>query len=117
MIRISTIIIAVLFALSAAYSVWSFIDPSVILDGDFRAVTGKDYREVLGDDAVFVSSLHIRHMNVFEITSEIAGFFILFAGFRKGAKWAWAALLVAGVLCWGFGVAVNLVIGNMFDFT
>ncbi len=117
MIKFSTIVIAVLFALSSVYSIVVLIDPTIVLEGDFRAVTGKDYREVLDSDTVRVSSLHIRHMEVFGVTATILAFFILFAGFRKGEKWAWVALLVAGVICWGYGAVVNLVVGNMFDST
>ena len=117
MIKVSTIIIAVLFALSSVYDIVLLIDPTIVLEGDFRAVTGKDYREVLDSDTVKVSNLHIRHMEVFGVTATILGFFVLFAAFRKGERWAWLALLIAGFICWGFGTVVNLVVGNMFDAT
>jgi hypothetical protein len=116
MVKVSTVIIAVLLALSSAYSIAVLIAPAMVLEGDFRAMTGGSYQGVLEPDAVRVSLVHIRHMEVFAISAVISAFFILFAGFRKGQRWAWWAMLILGAIAWGYGTVLNLVIGNMFDF-
>jgi hypothetical protein len=116
MVKVSTIIIVVLLALLAAHSIIVLVEPAMVLEGDFQAMAGKSYQGELGPDAVRVSLVHIRHMEVNGITAATAAFFILFAGFRREKKWAWWAMLIVGVIALGFGTVLNLVIGNMFDF-
>jgi hypothetical protein len=115
MVKISTVILIVLFALGAGYSLVSLVVPTIVLEGDFQAITGRSYKDVLPPEAVRVSVSHIRHMEVFAITTTIAGFFILFAGFRKAERWAWWAMLVVGVIAWGYGAVINVLNGNTFD--
>ena len=115
MVKVSTVILFILFVLAAGYSVVIIIVPTMVLEGDFQAMTGKSYEEILTPEAIRVSLVHIRHMEVFAITTMVAGFFILFSGFRKGEKWAWWAMLVIGGIAWGYGTVLNIVIGNTFD--
>jgi len=115
MVRVSAIILFVLFVLAAGYSIVLIIVPTIVLEGDFQAITGKSYEEFLSSEAVQVSLSHIRHMQVFAVTSIVAGFFILFAGFRKAEKWAWWAMLVIGAIAWGYGAVINLLNGNTLD--
>ena len=115
MVRVSTIILFVLFVLSVGYSIVLIVVPTIVLEGDFQAITGKSYEEFLSSEAVRVSVVHIRHMQVFDITAIVAAFFILFAGFRKAETWAWWAMLVIGGISLVYGVVVNLVIGNTLD--
>ena len=115
MVKISTVILIVAFALAAGYSLVSIVVPTFVLEEDFRAITGKSYQDVLPPEAVRVSVSHIRHMEVFGLTTTIAGFFILFGGFRKGEKWAWWAMLVVGIIARGYGAVINLLNGNTFD--
>ncbi|MCX7030345.1 MAG: hypothetical protein NTU62_09525 [Spirochaetes bacterium] len=117
MVRVSTIILAVLLVLLASYEIVVLFVPTMVLEGDFKAMTGKSYQEVLGPDAVRVSLMQIRYMAVIEMTAIASGFFILFAGFRREEKWAWFAMLILGAAGCGFGTVQNLVVGNMSDFT
>ena len=115
MVRVSTVILFILFFVGAGYSIVIIVVPTMVLEGDFQAMTGKSYEEILAPEAVRVSVVHIRHMEVFAITTTVSGFFILFAGFRKAEKWAWWAMLVMGGIAWGYGAVLNVVIGNTFD--
>ena len=115
MVRVSTIILFVLFVLSVGYSLVLIVVPTIVLEGDFQAITGKSYEEFLSAEAVRVSVVHIRHMQVFDITAIVAAFFILFAGFRKAETWAWWAMLVIGAVSLGFGTVLNVLIGNKLD--
>jgi hypothetical protein len=115
MLKAATIILAILFAFAAAYSIVVLAVPSITLEGDFRAMTGRDYKEALDEGAVQVAFVHIRHMEVNGLTATIAGFFILFAAFRQAQRWSWWAMLVLGAVAWGAGVALNLFIGNRLD--
>jgi hypothetical protein len=115
MVRISTIILFVLFVLAGGYSIACIAVPTIVLEGDFQAMTGKSYEELLAPEAIRVSVSHIRHMEVFGITTIVAGFFILFAGFRKAERWAWWAMLVIGAIAWGYGAVINVLNGNTLD--
>ena len=117
MIKVGTVIIFILLVLSAAYSIVDIVEPRIVLEGDFQAVAGKSFEDSLEPGALKVSLLHLRHLMVFSLTTAIACFFILLAGFRKAERWAWWALLIVGGIAWGYGTIVNIVIGNMFDFT
>jgi hypothetical protein len=115
MVRVSTVILFVLFVLAAGYSIMAIFAPAIVLEADFQAITGKSYEEILPPEALRVSVSHIRHMEVFAVTTIVAGFFILFAGFRKAERWAWWAMLVIGVIAWGYGAVINVLNGNTLD--
>jgi len=117
MLKAATIVLLVLFVLTAVYSFVDIIAPGITLEGDFQAVTGKSFEGVLEDGSLFVPMLYLRHMGVASLAISIAAAFILFAGFSKAQQWAWWALLVTGGLVLGFGTVVNIVIANWFDFT
>lgn len=115
MVKVSTVILFILSVLAAGYSIVGIVVPNIVLEGDFQAITGKSYEEILAPEALRVSVAHIRHMEVFAITTTISSLFILFAGFRNGKKWAWWAMLVVGGIAWGYGAVVNVLNGNTFD--
>jgi hypothetical protein len=117
MLKAGTIVLLVLFILTAGYSIVEIIAPSSTLEGDFQAVTGGSYEGVLENGPLFVSILYLRHLGVANLAISIAAVFILLAGFSKAQRWAWWALLVTGGLVLGFGTIVNLLITNWFDFT
>ena len=115
MVKVSTIILFVLFVLSAGYEIAIFAVPTMMLDGDYQAITGKSYKEFLQPEALRVSISHARHMMVIAITQKVAALFILFAGFRKAERWAWWAMLVVGGITCVYGSVVNILNGNTFD--
>ena len=117
MLKTSTIVLLVLFVLSAGASFVDIIAPWITLEGDFQAITGKSYEGVLEAGPLTVPMLYLRHLGVAGLAISIAATFILLAGFSKAQRWAWWALLVTAGLVFGFGTIVNLVIHNWFDFT
>jgi hypothetical protein len=117
MLKTGTIVLLVLFVLTAGYSVVDLVAPGMTLEGDFQAVTGGSYEGILESGPLFISMLYLRHLGVANLTIGVAAVFILFAGFSKAQQWAWWALLATGGIVLGFGTIVNLSIGNWFDFT
>ena len=115
MVRVSTVILFVLFVLSAGYEIAIFVAPTMMLEGDYRAITGKSYKEILQSEAIRVSVFHTRHMMVMGIAHKTAAFFILFAGFRKAERWAWWAMLAVGGIAYIYGAIVNVLNGNIQD--
>jgi hypothetical protein len=116
MLKAGTIVLLILFILTAAYSILDIVAPSITLEGDFQAVTGGSYEGVLEPGPLFISMLYLRHLGVASFAVSIAAIFILVGGFRKAERWAWWALLVSGGIVVGFGVVANYVIANWFDF-
>jgi hypothetical protein len=116
MLKAGTIVLLVLFIVSAAWSIVDIVVPSFTLEGDFQAVTGESYDGVLAGGPLFIAKLYLRHMGVTAFAVSIAAVFILLGAFRKAERWAWWALLATGVIVLGFGTAVNLAIANWFDF-
>jgi hypothetical protein len=117
MLKAGTIVLFVLFIVLTGYSFVDIIAPSITLEGDFQAITGKSYEGVLEAGPLAVPMLYLRHLGVVSIALAIAATFILFEGFRKGQRWAWWALLVSGGIVTVFGTIVNFAIGSWFDFT
>ena len=115
MVKVSTIILFVLFVLATGYEIAIFAVPTMMLEGDFQAITGKSYKEFLQPEALRVSISHARHMMVIGITQKVAAFFILFAGFRKAERWAWWAMLVFGGMNCVYGSVINILNGNTID--
>ena len=115
MLRISTAVLFVLFVLSAGYEIAVFVAPTMMLEGDYQAITGKSYREILTPEAIRVSVFHTRHMMVMGIAHKAGAFFILFAGFRKSKRWAWWAMLAVGGIAFVYGAVVNILNGNIQD--
>ncbi|HVP18929.1 MAG TPA: hypothetical protein VMU36_08015 [Spirochaetia bacterium] len=116
MLKAGTIILLVLFILTALYSLVDIIAPRITLEGDFQAIAGRSFEGVLEGGSLFVPMLYLRHLGVASLAISIAAAFILLAGFSKAQRWAWWALLVTGGLVLGFGTVVNLVIANWLDF-
>ncbi|UCF96210.1 MAG: hypothetical protein JSV89_13600 [Spirochaetaceae bacterium] len=115
MVRVSTITLFILFIVSAGYEIAIFAVPTMMLEGDYQAITGKSYEEILPPEAIRVSVFHTRHMMVIGIAHKVAAFFILFAGFRKAERWAWWAMLAVGGIAYTYGAVVNVLNGNMQD--
>jgi hypothetical protein len=117
MLKAGTIVLLVLFILTAGWSIVDIVAPQFTLEGDFQAVTGRSYEGVLESGPLFIAKLYLRHMGVAALAISIAAVFILFGGFGKGERWAWWALLVTGGIVVGFAIVVNFMIANWFDFT
>lgn len=115
MLKASTVVLLVLSIVAGAYTVVDFAAPRGTVDGDYRALTGRGYSESTDAGGVAVAVLYLRHMSVNALTAVLATLFILLGAYRRGQRWAWWAMLTTGLLAWGFGTGVNLVIGNAFD--
>jgi hypothetical protein len=117
MLRAGTIMLLVLFIITAGYSVVDIVAPQITLEGDFQAVVGSSYEGALEAGPQSLAMLYLRHIAVGSLAVSTAAIFILFGGFRRAQPWAWWALLVSGGMVAGFGTVVNLRIANWFDFT
>jgi len=94
----------------------------IMFISDFFEYTGTTYAQYLVSDQLFAE--------IFILQKKVMGFmicgigalvlFIVRMGYRKGEKWAWYALLLAGCLVWGTFIGYKILImyygGSMITF-
>jgi len=109
MLKVATIILVIMLAYAGIYSIMSLIAPKVMMGSAFQSMTGETLESI--QNPAYLKALlgGQRNMGLFALTTVISGFFVLFAGFRKGEKWAWWAFLVVGGLAWLWGL-INAII-------
>ena len=108
MLKISVVILTVMLAFGGVYSVMTFAIPAFFVGEGFEATTGRTLESVQDEGYVDVLLSTERHVGAFAVASTLAGFFILFGAFRKAEAWGWWALLIVGLISWGWGLVENI---------
>ena len=108
MLKISVAILTVMLAFAGVYSLMTFAMPAFFLAEGFEVATGRSLDTVTDEGYVDVLLGTGRHLGALAVASTIAGFFFLYAGFRKGEAWGWWALLIVGIISWGWGLVGNI---------
>ncbi|MFX0048013.1 MAG: hypothetical protein ACFE8G_07575 [Candidatus Hermodarchaeota archaeon] len=94
----------------------------IMFISDFGVYTGMTYEQYFASDQLYAE--------IFILQKKVMGFmlcgvgvlvlFIVRMGYRKGEKWAWFALLIAGCLVWGTFIGYKILImyygGSMITF-
>lgn len=115
MLRIAVIIMVAMLVFAGVYSFMSIFAPKLIAGSGFEASTGTTL-DSIRDDAYLKSYLYAnRTSGIFALGTTIAGFFIIFTGFRKKEQWAWWAVLIVGGLVWIWGLVNGLIVGDTFN--
>ena len=111
MLKVATIILFVMLIYAGVYSLMSIFTPEIIMESSFQAITGESIRSI--EDEKYPEALvnSGRTGGLFALTTVIAGFFILFAAFRKAEKWSWWAFLIVAFFAWAWGM-VNGALDN-----
>jgi len=117
MIKTATILILITLVFAGAYALVTVALPEVIEGLTFKAVTGERIESVADRDFQRAYRIVSRHEGLFALTSVIPTFFILFTGFRKRERWAWWAILVTGLLAWGYGIGDSFSHGGYINFS
>jgi lipoprotein signal peptidase len=117
MVRIATVLILVTLIFAGAYALVTVALPEVIEGLTFQAVTGESIKDISNQDFRRAYRIISRHEGLFALTSVIPAFFILFAGFRKYKRWAWWAILVTGLIAWGYGIGDSFLHGGYVNFS
>ena len=112
MLKAAVVILVIMLAYGGVYSLMSIIAPKLMMKSALEAATGKTVDDA--KDAGYLKPLKSGQRNggVFALTTTIAGFFVLFAGFRKAQKWAWWSFLVVGGIAWLWSLILAIVIGD-----
>jgi hypothetical protein len=115
MLKVATVILLIMLVFGGVYSLMLVFAPKMILSSGFEAETGEKLENIQNASYLKVMVGELKHMGTLGLTVAISSIFILFAAFRKAEKWAWWALLVTGVLAWGYGLIDNIITGDMFN--
>lgn len=116
MLRVGTILLAICLIFSCVYGLLLAVSPGT-LTGSTLEVRGETFEAVKDTAAGQAFIVMVRHLGVFAICISIALFFVLFAAFNKGAKWAWWAFLLVGGIAWVYGLIVQILEGDMLNMT
>ena len=111
MLKVSVVILTVMLAFSAVYSVLTIVTPAFVVGESYKAVTGKSIDSIQDADYVRVLLGTGRHLGAFALASTLAGVFFLYGAFRHAEAWSWWAVLVVGVISWGWGLVNNFIMG------
>ena len=117
MLKVAVVILTVMLAYAAIYSLMALIVPKVILKSSIQATIGKTLEDAQDDGYLRVLTFIMINLGGISLSQLIASFFILFLGFRKAQIWAWLALLIIGCVGWGVGLIINIVSGDMTNMT
>lgn len=113
MLKVAVVILIVMLAYAAVYSLMNLVVPEVMMKSSLEAMTAKPP----GDAGEYLKPLTVgqRNVGVHALATTIAGFFVLFAGFRKAQKWAWWSFLVVGGIAWVGGLIISIAIGDTMN--
>lgn len=114
MLKVGTFLLAVGVIFSCVYGLLLAFAPGTIVASTLE-VRGESYEAALETGAGQAFVVQSRHLGVFAVCISIALFFILFAAFNKGARWAWWAFLIVGGLGWGYGLIVQILEADMMN--
>ena len=115
MMRIAVLILVIMLAYAGIYSLMSIFVPKLVMESIFSAITDKPLSSI--QDAGYLKALLGRqmHTGIYALTTVIAGFFVLFAGFQKAQKWGWWGFLIVGGIAWLWGLIYSIVIADNFN--
>jgi len=115
MLKIATTILIISVVLSVLFSIFVIISPETIGGSTLEARSGKTLESIQEPEVSNTIIVQTRHIGVFALTTSIALCFILFAGFKKGEQWAWWAFLIILVISEGYGLALQIIEGDVFN--
>ena len=110
LLKISWIILTVNIAFGMVCSVVNIIDP-IFMRSSFETYHGSDwsaFAEEQPKHAVMYEHLG-RESSGYWFVGSLCVLFIIFGAYRRGEKWAWTALLLAGLLACGTFIAYSAI--------
>jgi hypothetical protein len=115
MLKISVVILTIMLAFAAVYSVMTIAVPELFIQDAYEVLTGQPIKSVLDEPYMRLSFSVGRHLGAMSLASTLSGLFILYGAFRKVELWSWWALLVVGGLSWGWGLVDNMITGSVIN--
>lgn len=93
---------------------WVFVT-EVVFVSDFAGYTGQTYGEYLATEPVYAEMYMITKKLVGVMIAVLSTLmiFVNHYSYRKGERWSWYALLIAGALLWGTLIGYRVFIGYL----
>jgi len=104
MLKTASTILLIATVFGAIYCLVLIVSPQTI-----SAVTNEELQSPAFIKAIFEV---VRHLGALGLAANIAAFFILFNGFKKGLKWGWWGFLLTGIVGWGYGLVRFIINGD-----
>jgi len=115
MLKTATAILLIGMIFATLYSLVLIVAPQTIGGSTLKARAGLEFTAVQDPGAAETIVVQTRHMGIFGLTTSIAMLFVLFAGFKKGQKWAWWAFLFVGGIAWLYGLVMQIIEKDMMN--
>lgn len=108
MFKIAATILLIGLLFGALYSIVVIVSPQTVVGNRLKA--NAELQTPVVTQAYYDEA---RHLGANALAATIGALFILFAGFKKGQKWAWWALAFMGIFGWVYGLARFIVGGDV----
>jgi hypothetical protein len=108
MLKTGTTILLIGLLFGALYSIVVIVSPQTVTNARVKAIP--ELQNPVVAKAYYDEA---RHLGADALAAVIGALFILFAGFKKGQKWAWWAVLSMGIFGWVYGLVRFIIIGDM----
>ena len=101
-LKISWMILAIGTVISIVVCIMSIINP-LFTKGMFESYVGQSWSEFASEYPKHAALYqhHSRLVNCYWIAGSVFALFVILVSYRKGEKWAWAALLTVNILAQG----------------
>ncbi len=107
MLKVGTVLLTIGLIFSSLYGILMVFSPGTISAGTVE-VRGGNFEAAKSTPEGQAFIVQTRHLGVFAVCISIAMFFVLFAAYSKGARWAWWAFFIAGGIAWIYGLIVQI---------
>jgi len=114
MLKVGTFLLTVCLIFSGLYGAFLALSPATISSSTLE-VRGGTYEAAKDTAAGQAFIVQTRHLGVFAMCITISFFFVLFAAFRKGARWAWWMFVFVGGIVWIYGLIVQILEGDSLN--
>src|SRR5512139_2549262 len=115
MLKTASAILLLCLLFGTAYTLVIIVSPQTVANSTLQARADLSLGDIQDKGAAETLLTYARHMGVFGLTSNIAMFFVLFAGFKKAQRWAWWAFVLAGGIGWIFGLVTQIAEGDTMN--
>jgi hypothetical protein len=115
MLKVATIILLIMLLFGGVYSLMLIFAPKLILSSSFETTTGEKLEDISKTSYLKVMVNEMMHMGALGVAAVVPCIFILFTAFQKAEKWAWWAILITGVIAWGYGFVESTITGDMLN--
>ena len=115
MLKTASAIVLIALLFGTAYTLVIIFSPETVANSTLEARAGTRLENIQEKGVAGTVVTYARHMGIFGLTTNIAMFFVLFAGFKKAQKWAWWAFFLAGGIAWIFGLVTQIAEGDRMN--